>query len=129
MRVDWRKYPNFSKEEFDCKHTGQNKMLPEFMDVLQQIRTTYGKPMVISSGFRSVKHPIEVNKNKPGEHTYGAACDVRVSGTDVADLLVIAYGYGIRRFGIQQSGAMNSRFLHLGWGDKMPGFPATTWSY
>jgi len=44
--MDWSKYaPYFKKEEFTCKHTGENEMKPEFMDKLLAIRKRYGKPM------------------------------------------------------------------------------------
>lgn len=126
--MTWDKYyPYFKKEEFDCKHTGKNRMRPEFMDILLEIRKTYDLPMQITSGYRDVTHPIEIAKANPGEHTYGVACDIAIQGANVADLIVIAYGYGIRRFGVQQKGG--SRFLHLGMGDKYLHFPQTTWSY
>lgn len=127
--MNWNDYPNFSKEEFDCSHTGHNKMRPEFMETLQMIRTTFGKPLIISSGYRDPSHPVEAVKDKPGEHTYGLAADIKISGADVADFLTIAYGYGIRRFGIKQSGPHNGRFVHIGMGNVYLDFPATTWSY
>jgi len=52
--IDWADYPNFSEKEFACSHTGEAKMLPEFMARLQRLRTAYGKPMVITSGYRSL---------------------------------------------------------------------------
>jgi zinc D-Ala-D-Ala carboxypeptidase len=52
VNMNWDLYKNFSKSEFDCKHTGKNEMRPEFMQVLQEIRIAYNKPMVISSGYR-----------------------------------------------------------------------------
>lgn len=125
--MNWDDYKNFSKREFDCKHTGRNAMRPEFMDILQQIRNTYGKPMIITSGYRDASHPVEAGKAAPGEHSYGLACDIAVQGVDAQDLMVIAYGYGIRRFGLKQKGA--GRFLHIGMGDKYLNFPATIWTY
>ena len=128
-RLNWDKWPNFSKHEFDCKHTGKNRMDEDFMDILQQIRTVYGKPMIISSGYRDHSHPVEEKKKRAGEHTYGLAADILVHGTDALDLMVIAYGHGIRRIGVSQKGAMNKRFLHLGYGDKLLNFPESIWSY
>ena len=124
--MNWDDYKNFSKKEFDCKHTGENKMRPEFMGILQQIRTTFNKPMTINSGYRAVSHPIEQAKKDPGEHCFGCAADIAVRGEDVMALLAIAYGYGIRRFGIYQKG--RTRFVHLGYGDKELNFPPTTWT-
>ena len=129
--MDWNKYkPYFSKREFDCKHTGKNLMRKEFMDVLLDIRKTYNRPMIITSGYRDPSHPAEVAKgdvSSGGAHTYGVACDIAVRGTDAMDLLVIAYGYGIRRIGLKQSGT--GRFMHLDMGDRCSGFPQSLWSY
>jgi len=125
--INWNDYKNFNKSEFDCKHTGENRMRPEFMERLQQIRNAYGKPIVVSSGYRHPSHPVEARKKTAGEHTYGVACDIVISGQDALDLIVIAYGHGIRRIGIQQKGS--GRFLHFGMGDQALNFPATIWSY
>lgn len=127
-RLDWDKYPNFSKHEFDCKHTGKNRMDEDFMDILQQIRTTYNRPMIITSGYRDTSHPVEAKKKRPGEHSFGVAADIRVNGMDALDLIVIAYGYGIRRIGIYQQGPMDGRFIHIGWGDKLLNFPEAVWT-
>jgi len=127
--IDWRKYKNFQKYEFDCKHTGENKMRPEFLDILQQIRTTYGKPMEITSGYRHWTHPAEINKDKPGVHTYGVAADIQVYGQLAQDLIVIAYGYGIRRIGLHQKGPLEGRFIHLDIADKLLKFSPALWTY
>lgn len=115
--MDWSKYPNFSKSEFDCKHTGLNEMRPEFMDVLQSIRTEYGKPMTVTSGYRHPSHPVEAKKgHSNGEHTKGACADVACNnGADRYRLIVIALKHGITRIGIAKT------FLHLGiGGDGLP---------
>lgn len=126
--IDWAKYKGlFTENEFRCKHTGRCRMRPEFMDLLYQIRLTYGRPMVITSGYRDPLHPVEYAKNIPGEHTYGVAADIAISGTDAMDLMVIAYGYGIRRMGLNQKG--RGRYIHLGMGDKELHFPQAIWTY
>jgi len=126
--MNWNNYaPYFTKAEFDCKHTGENRMRPEFMDRLLQIRKTFNKPMIITSGYRDIEHPIEKKKANAGEHSYGVACDIAIYGLDALDLVVVAYGYGIRRVGVSQRGG--GRFLHLGMGDNQLGFPEALWSY
>ena len=35
---------------------------------------------VISGGYRSRKHSIEKEKNTPGTHAQGIACDIKVNG-------------------------------------------------
>lgn len=126
MSVDWSDYNNFSKWEFDCSHTGLNKMRPDFLDILQQIRTAFDKPMIINSGYRHITHPLERVKRQPGEHFFGVAADINVAHEDAMELYVIAYGHGIRRLGLYQNG--HTRFIHIGMGDKEHHFPPTTWT-
>ena len=109
--MNWNDYSNFNKEEFDCQETGENEMKPEFMVKLQKLRDQYGKGMVISSGFRSKLHSIEINKVKSGSHTTGLACDIAVSGSDAFQLVRLALELGFKGVGIKQKG--NSRFIHL----------------
>lgn len=125
--INWNDYPNFSKSEFDCKETGNNEMRKRFVDVLQAIRTEYGKPMTISSGYRDPSHSVERNKTNPGAHTYGCAADIAVSGGDAQRLMYLAYKHGIRRVGVSQKGS--GRFLHFDMAEQH-GFPSPAlWSY
>lgn len=128
--MDWNKYPNFSEKEFSCHSSGKCYMSEEFIDKLQAIRTEFGKPMKITSGYRDISHPEEKIKPKGGEHTLGLACDVRVSGGDALELLAIALKHGIKRVGISQRGTVGSRFIHLGMASKEDGFTSPAiWSY
>lgn len=125
---DWSAYPNFSRAEFACKHTGACHMRRDFMAALQRIRKDFG-PMRITSGYRHPTHPVEARKgHTTGEHTQGAACDVAVSGADALRLIQIATTRGITRVGVQQKGPQNTRFIHLGMGGQGLASPAL-WSY
>jgi zinc D-Ala-D-Ala carboxypeptidase len=110
---DWSKYPNFNEDEFNCKHSGKNDMQDSFMEKLQQLRTAYGKPMTITSGYRHWSHPVELKKgHKNGEHTKGLCCDVAVTNsTDRFNLIKLALELGFTRIGF------HTGFLHLGIGD------------
>lgn len=122
--IDWTQYPNFTAAEFTCKHTGLCLMSPEYLKKLQAIRSIYGKPMRITSGYRHPTHPIEAAKKYPGEHSTGRASDVAISGKDALELISIALSCGMTRLGVQQKG--RARFLHLG---DSPEFISTVWSY
>lgn len=125
---DWSVYPNFSRAEFACKHTGACHMRRDFMAALQRIRADFGT-MRITSGYRHPTHPVEARKgHTTGEHTQGAACDVAVSGADALRLIQIATARGITRIGVQQKGPQNTRFIHLGMGGQGLASPAI-WSY
>ena len=120
----WNEYPNFSKSEFDCRHTGQNEMKHEFMVVLQAIRNEYAKPMTPTSGFRHWTHPTEARKgHTTGEHTRGTCVDIAcASSAERFQLVRLALKHGINRIGIAKN------FIHLGLGG--PGLPADViWDY
>lgn len=109
--MDWSQYPNFSANEFRCKHTGHVEMDPEFMARLQKLRTEWGLPMVITSGYRHKKHPIEARKRSTGAHTTGKAVDIAISGGMAVLFLQLALNHGFSGIGIQQKGG--GRFIHL----------------
>lgn len=124
MIDDWDRYPNFSRIEFACSHTGECDMDAEFMDALQELRNQFG-PMRITSGYRSPEHPFEARKSKPGTHSSGKAADIAVSRGDAVKLLRLAIMDGrFTGFGIQQKG--EKRFIHL---DSTTTNRPTIWSY
>jgi uncharacterized protein YcbK (DUF882 family) len=122
--MNWADYPYFTKAEFDCKHTGKNEMQPEFMAKLQLLREKYGKPMIITSGYRHWTHPVEARKgHTTGEHTRGTCCDIAcTSGADRYQIVQLALQLSFPRIGIAKS------FIHLGIGGA--GLPSPTiWDY
>ena len=120
--LDWSKYSNFSKAEFDCKETGENEMKAEFMEKLQLLRNRYNKPMTITSGLRSVKHSAARNKAQGGTHTKGIACDIACNGPEAYEIVRLAYLIGFTGIGVsQKSGA---RFVHLDIDERK-----SVWSY
>jgi zinc D-Ala-D-Ala carboxypeptidase len=123
--MDWSKYPNFKAAEFKCSHCGKNEMKPDFMAKLQALRTTYGKPMRVTSGYRCPQHPTEAKKAAPGSHPSGCAVDIGVEGADAHRLLTLAMAAGFTGIGVQQKDT--GRFLHL---DTLTtGVRPTIWSY
>lgn len=112
MIPDWSIYPNFNREEFDCKHTGLNDMQLGFMDALQALRTEAGFPIKITSGYRHVTHPVETKKDRPGFHTMGLACDIATDSWTAHRLVELAYKHGFRGIGVSQRSGI-PRFIHL----------------
>lgn len=126
--LNWRNYPDFQPYEFECRHSGELAMVPSFMDRLQALRSDFGKPMRISSGYRSPEHPVERKKPAPGPHSTGRACDVLVHGADALTLIALAVKHGFTGIGVSQKGS--ERFIHL---DDLPHDPSRprpwVWSY
>jgi uncharacterized protein YcbK (DUF882 family) len=101
------------------------KMNPELLEKLDQLREAYGYPIKLTSTYRSPDHPIEAKKAKPGEHAYGAAVDIAcVGGEATFKLVKAAIKVGFTRIGISRK----NNFVHVGIG--YPGAPETTiWTY
>ena len=54
----------FTREEFACQYTGENEISDRLLLKLDLLRARCGFPFVITSGYRSVDHPIEAKKKK-----------------------------------------------------------------
>ena len=72
---------HFSTSEFDCQHTGENRMEQDFLDKLDELREYCGFPFVITSGYRSPSHPLEAVKEIPGTHAQGIAADIKITNS------------------------------------------------
>lgn len=110
--TDWSVYKHFSRGEFACKcGCGRADMQPLFLGRLQALRMIWGKPMIITSGYRCPDHPVEKAKASPGTHAQGIAADIGISGADAVALLRLALDANFTGIGVQQKGS--GRFLHL----------------
>ena len=99
---------NFKISEFDCKHTGENRMNPWFLSLLDALRNECSFPFVITSGYRSPKHPIEAAKDSPGTHAQGIAADIRVrNGTERMLIVKNALKLGFSGIGVAKD------FVHV----------------
>jgi len=118
---DWSKLKYFTKEEFDCKHTGHNEMQLEFMEKLDELRELCGFPFIITSGYRDPSHPAEASKTtKGGQHTLGRAADIGVSnGADRRILVENAISLGFNGIGVARG------FIHVDNRDTLP----VMWTY
>jgi len=125
--MNWDKYPNFSEEELACSETGECKMSAAFMTKLQKLRDAYGKPLTITSGYRSPKHSIEASKptGKLSTHARGCAADIACNGQQAYEIMKLAFQLGFTGIGVSQKGS--ARFVHL---DTFSGSPRPNiWSY
>lgn len=111
-------FKNFSPDEFACRYSGEHGISLELVKALQGLRTRLGFPMKISSGYRSMEHPIEAKKLKGGVHTEGKAADVLCFGEQAYLILVNAVDFGFTGIGVNQKGSLEQRFIHLDISDK-----------
>ena len=78
---------NFTVAEFACKDGSD----PVFVDsslaaLLQKIRDHFGRPVVITSGYRTAAHNAAVGGSKSSQHLLGRAADIQVAGVSVEDV-------------------------------------------
>jgi zinc D-Ala-D-Ala carboxypeptidase len=117
----------FKTEEFACKHCGVSVMNTEFLNLVDELRHRYGKPLVVNSGYRCPEHNKKVSTTgADGPHTTGKAADFSVRGADAYRLMKIAYELGFTGIGVSQKGA--TRFIHLDTIEDSPVRPGV-WSY
>ena len=112
---DWLDFPNFWEGEFRCRcGCGAAAMDREFIDLLQQLRST-SCPMIVSSGYRCPAHNTAVSSTgDDGPHTTGKAADIQIVGEGAMNLL--RHAINDERFtgiGINQRGPLHGRFIHL----------------
>ena len=82
---------NFTVAEFACKDGSD----PVFVDsslaaLLQKIRDHFGRPVVITSGYRTAAHNAAVGGSKSSQHLLGRAADFWVEDTPVASVAAYA---------------------------------------
>lgn len=82
---------NFRVKEFRCKDGSD----PIFIDtglvnVLQNIRNYFKKPLTITSAYRTAAHNKAVGGATYSQHCYGMAADIRVQGVDVETVAAYA---------------------------------------
>jgi uncharacterized protein YcbK (DUF882 family) len=111
--VNWSNIKHFSPEEFQCSHCGVEQMDEDFMLRLDLVRDTCGFPIIITSGYRCPKHPIEAAKpGGPGPHSTGKAADLGISFHRARALLTMVT-QNFNGLGIKQHGDSAGRFIHV----------------
>lgn len=122
-------WKHFTLEEFKCKHCDRNLIEKDFVDKLDALRETLGRPLRVTSGYRCPDHNQKVSTTgRDGPHTTGRAVDLAVDGVTAFKLVQLAIQAGFTGIGVQQKGI--NRFIHL---DDLPATDRrprpTIWSY
>ena len=75
--------PAFKVREFRCRDGSDAIMIDQTLVVLlQAIREHFGKPVTITSGYRTAAHNTAVGGAKSSQHLLGRAADIQVQDTD-----------------------------------------------
>ena len=93
--------PAFRVRELRCRD-GTDAVLidEELVIVLQCIREHFGRPVHITSGYRTAAHNTTVGGSKSSQHLLGRAADLWVEGTTVEAVAAYAESLLVNRGGI-----------------------------
>lgn len=92
---------HFKKSEFKCGCRGKycngypGTPSPKLIGILEKLRTTYGKPVIITSGMRCKKYNNTLVGSVPNSaHTRYKAADIHIPGVALAKIKAMAYACG-----------------------------------
>lgn len=106
----------FTTSEFDSPDKpGSGSLMSEtILDMLDDVREKFGKPIVINSGYRTEGHNAKVggkpktDTSKGSSHMYGLAVDISCkNSTDRFHLIYLLQETGFQRIGVAGS------FIHV----------------
>lgn len=73
--------PHMRVKEFACKDGSAIIFVDNYMvQILEMVRTKIGKPIIITSGYRTPAHNAKVGGAEYSYHMRGMAVDIRVDG-------------------------------------------------
>lgn len=79
--LNFSQFKNFERSEFDSPdlHASGKYMNFNLVRKLQNVRNNIGKPIVVTSGFRTLQHNTDVGGVYGSDHLHGLAVDVHIA--------------------------------------------------
>lgn len=104
---------NFKASEFACK-CGCGKALVDeaLVSIVQDIRSHFGCPITVTSGYRCPTHNKAVGGSTGSYHTKGQAADIVVQGVTPREVAKYAESKGVKGIGLYETAADGS-FVHV----------------
>lgn len=107
---------NFVLSEFACKDGSEDITVDyELIDLLQKMRDALGKPVKVTSGYRTVTYNKKCGGIATSHHLTGKAADIKVSGMTPLELAKIADKIGFLGIGVYPT------FTHVDVGGSISG--------
>lgn len=106
---------NFRSVEFDCHGVGccdETLVDMQLVEYLQKIRDHFGKPIIISSGYRCERHNRSVGGATASKHKAGMAADIMVTDVKPAEVAKYAESIGVKGIGLYET-AKDGYFVHI----------------
>jgi len=93
----------FNYEEFDSPDIqGSGQLMdPKLLDMIDEAREIYGKPIRVNSGYRTSSHNLKVGGKSSSSHLKGLAIDVACKKSDDRfEMLTALLEVGFNRIGV-----------------------------
>ena len=106
----------FNSSEFACKCCGEIIVSAWLVHLLNKVRESYGKPMIVTSGYRCKKRNKKLGGRENSAHRKGTAADIKcTTSKDRYKLTQLALEAGFKRIGIceEYKGDKLRGFIHL----------------
>lgn len=106
---------NFRSTEFDCHGVGccnETLVDMQLVEYLQKIRDHFGKPIIISSGYRCERHNRSVGGATASKHKAGMAADIMIAGVSPSEVAKYAESIGVKGIGLYET-AKDGYFVHI----------------
>lgn len=105
---------HFKRKEFACKDgcglgLNDGDVNPELVEVLEDVREHFGKPVVINSGLRCETHNKRVGGAPKSQHLLGTAADIRIAGVDPKEV----YNYLHNKYSDKYGVGKYNNFTHI----------------
>lgn len=92
---------NFILSEFACKDGSKTITVDyELVQLLQKFRETLGKPITITSGYRTVAYNKRCGGIATSHHLTGKAADIKISGMTPLEVAKAADKIGFKGIGV-----------------------------
>lgn len=106
---DWAELRYFKPGEFLCKcgcGQGPEDMSFAFLKMLDKARFVYGRPILVTSGYRCPEHNTAIGGSRTSSHMFGCASDLADGSapTTRGDLTIALVTAGFRQFEFSTDG-------------------------
>ena len=103
--------PHFKVREFACSDGSDVVFVaPSLVDILEAIRVHFGRPVKVTSGYRTVSYNASIkNSSKKSQHCNGLAADIKVEGHTPAEV----YAYADKLLGEHGGLGIYNTFVHV----------------